>query len=205
MHKIAKEYLLVNKFIVKNFSDSLSLKNIGIVGSGQMGSGIAYVFGRYVNMKIFIKILFRVSKHNVFIYDSNKGQLEKCSKYAHSIIDKEITKGTLKKAEKEEILSNFNFTDDFNVFKNCQFVIEAIPENFELKSKLFKSLDDITNRDVILASNTSSISITKLAAVTSKPHKVIGMHFMNPVPVMKLVEVIRGLQTTDDTFKQTTE
>lgn len=145
-----------------------------------------------------------MSKHKVFVYDSNKAQLEKCSKYAHSFIDKEITKGTLKKEEKEEIVSNFNFTNDINAFKDCQFVVEAIPENFELKSKLFKSLDQITHKDAILASNTSSISITKLAAVTSKPQKVIGMHFMNPVPVMKLVEVIRGLQTADETYQQTT-
>ncbi len=131
--------------------------------------------------------------------------MERCSKYTYSLIDKEITKGTLKKEEKEETISNFEFTDDFNVFRNCQFIVEAVPENFELKSKLFKSLDEVTNREVILASNTSSISITKLAAVTSKPQKVIGMHFMNPVPVMKLVEVIRGLQTGEDTFKQTTE
>jgi len=141
----------------------------------------------------------------VFIYDSNKSQLDKCSKYTNSLIDKEISKGLLKKEEKEEIINNFNYTDDFNTFKNCQFIVEAVPENFELKSKLFKSLDEITNKDVILASNTSSISITKLAAVTSKPQKIVGMHFMNPVPVMKLVEVIKGLQTSEDTFQTTSE
>jgi 3-hydroxybutyryl-CoA dehydrogenase len=90
-------------------------------------------------------------------------------------------------------------------FKDSNFVVEAATERFEVKQEIFKSLDQITNKDVILSSNTSSISITKIASSVSRPNKVIGMHFMNPVPVMKLVEVIRGLQTDEDTFKTTTE
>jgi 3-hydroxybutyryl-CoA dehydrogenase len=175
---------------MKRFADAI--KTVGVVGSGQMGSGIGYVFGR-------------VSKHKVLIYDNSKQQLDKSFKYVNSLLDKEITKGLIKEEEKKEIISNFNFTDDFNSFKQANFVVEAIPENFELKQKLFKSLDEVTEKHVILASNTSSISITKLAAQTTRPDKVIGMHFMNPVPVMKLVEVIKGLQTSNNTYETTTE
>jgi 3-hydroxybutyryl-CoA dehydrogenase len=146
-----------------------------------------------------------VSKHKVLIYDTNKNQLDKANKFANSLIEKEITKGTLKNEEKQEVLSNLTFTDDLNSFEVCNFVVEAIPENFELKQKVFKSLDEITDKNIILATNTSSISITKLAASTSRPNKVIGMHFMNPVPVMKLVEVIKGLQTDEETFNITTK
>ena len=120
-------------------------------------------------------------------------------------MDKEITKGTLKSEDKENITKNFSFTDDLNNFKETNFVVEAATEKFEVKQEIFKKIDQITNKDVILATNTSSISITKIASSISRPNKVIGMHFMNPVPVMKLVEVIRGLQTDEETFKTTTE
>lgn len=111
----------------------------------------------------------------------------------------------MKNEEKEGILKNFSFTDNLQNFKESNFVVEAATEKFEVKQEIFKSLDQITNKDVILSTNTSSISITKIASCVSRPNKVIGMHFMNPVPVMKLVEVIRGLQTDEDTFKTTTE
>lgn len=118
-------------------------------------------------------------------------------------MDKEVTKGTLK-SENIDIIK-INYTNDLQSLKDCNFVVEAVTENLEIKQQLFKSLDIITDKNTILASNTSSISITKLAASTSRPNKVIGMHFMNPVPVMKLVEVIRGLQTDESTFNITTE
>jgi 3-hydroxybutyryl-CoA dehydrogenase len=139
------------------------------------------------------------------MYDTSKVQLDKAHKFINSLMDKEVLKGTLKNEEKETFNKNFSFTDDLNNFKNANFVVEAATEKFEVKSDIFKSLDQITEKNVILATNTSSISITKIAAAVSRPSKVIGMHFMNPVPVMKLVEVIRGLQTDEDTFKTTTE
>jgi 3-hydroxybutyryl-CoA dehydrogenase len=138
------------------------------------------------------------------LYDTNKTQLEKANKYVNSLLEKEISKGSLKSEEKAAIQQNFTFTDDLETFKATNFVVEAATEKIEIKQDIFRSLDQITNKNVILATNTSSISITKLAASVSRPHKVIGMHFMNPVPVMKLVEVIRGLQTDEDTFSITT-
>jgi 3-hydroxybutyryl-CoA dehydrogenase len=182
-------YNLFSKF---SFSSSIK-KNIGVVGSGQMGTGIAYVFGR-------------VAQHNVILYDTNSNQLAKSSKFMDNLLDKEIAKGTLNNDLKTNIKSNMKFTDNLQEFTNCSFIVEAATENFEVKEKIFKSLDEITGgKDVILATNTSSISITKIASKVSKPEKVIGMHFMNPVPVMKLVEVIRGLQTDDNTFNNTLE
>jgi 3-hydroxybutyryl-CoA dehydrogenase len=189
--KILKKtfYNLYSKF---SFSSS-NKKSIGVVGSGQMGTGIAYVFGR-------------VAQHNVILYDTNSNQLAKSSKFMDNLLDKEIAKGTLNNDLKTNIKSNMKFTDNLQEFTNCSFIVEAATENFEVKEKIFKSLDEITGgKDVILATNTSSISITKIASKVSKPEKVIGMHFMNPVPVMKLVEVIRGLQTDDNTFNTTLE
>jgi 3-hydroxybutyryl-CoA dehydrogenase len=174
----------------KLFSENI--KTVGIIGSGQMGTGIAYVFGR-------------VSNHKILIFDNNKVQLEKANKFINSLLDKELTKGILKNEDKDIILKNFKYTSELNDFRETNFVVEAATEKLEVKQELFRNLDNITNKDVILATNTSSISITKIAASTKRPNKVIGMHFMNPVPVMKLVEIIKGLQTDEETFKTTTE
>ncbi len=148
---------------------------------------------------------FRVANNKVLLYDTSKIQLDKANKFVNSLLEKEIAKGTLKLEEKDSIQKNFTFTDDLDTFKSTNFVVEAATEKFEVKQDIFKSLDQITNKNVILASNTSSISITKIASSVSRPNKVIGMHFMNPVPVMKLVEVIRGLQTDEETFSTTTK
>jgi 3-hydroxybutyryl-CoA dehydrogenase len=139
------------------------------------------------------------------IYDTNKEQLEKSNKFINSLLDKEVAKNTLKAEEKDSFSKNFRFSDKLEDFKDSNFIVEAATEKFEIKQEIFKSLDRITDRNVILATNTSSISITKIAACVTKPNKVIGMHFMNPVPVMKLVEVIKGLQTDEETFKTTLE
>jgi 3-hydroxybutyryl-CoA dehydrogenase len=148
---------------------------------------------------------FRTSEHNVVVYDVNSSQLDKSKNFIKGLLDKEITKGTLKSDERSTIDSRFKFSTNLNDFQECQFAIEAATENLEIKQKIIKSLDDITKPSAIIASNTSSISITKLASFTKRPNQVIGMHFMNPVPIMKLVEIIRGLQTDDETFKKTAE
>ncbi len=148
-------------------------------------------------------IILRTSGRNVFIYDSSIKQLEKSNKFISSLMEKEVTKGTLKQEEVKGIKSKFNYIDNLKNLSECNFIVEAVTENFEIKQNLFKQLDSITPQTTIFASNTSSISITKLAASTQRSNKFIGMHFMNPVPVMKLVEVIRGLQTDDHTFNVT--
>lgn len=161
----------------------------GIVGAGQMGTGIAYVYNR-------------VGKKRTIVYDANANQLNKSSNFINNLLDKEIQKNKLSSEEKTEILKRFTFSSDINQLKDITFLIEAVPECFEIKNTIFKQLDKIiASKDTILASNTSSISITKLAAIVSRPEKVIGMHFMNPVPVMRAVEVTKGLQTSDETFK----
>jgi len=176
--------------LYKSFSSNI--KNIGIIGSGQMGTGIAYVFNR------------QASK-SVMIYDSNKNQLQKSESFINKLIEKEIGKKQISLEEKERISKRFTFTDNIQSMKEADFIVEAATENFDIKSKIFKQLDEITKKETILASNTSSISITKLASSISRPDKIIGMHFMNPVPIMKLVEVIKGLSTSNDTFNTTVD
>ncbi len=176
------------KHLFKSFSSKVN--NVGVIGAGQMGTGIAYVFNRQANKK-------------VIIFDSNKAQLSKSQAFIDKLIDKEISKKTLSDNDKVNLNKNFIYSDDINSMKETQFIVEAVTENFEVKENIFKNLDSITSKDTILASNTSSISITKLASTVKRPDKIIGMHFMNPVPVMKLVEVIKGLSTSDETFKTT--
>jgi 3-hydroxybutyryl-CoA dehydrogenase len=175
----------INKFLF-----SSNIKSIGIIGSGQMGTGIAYVFNRQAGK-------------NVIIYDSNKAQLQKSESFISKLIEKEIQKKSVTEEEKERILKRFTYSDNIQSLVESNFIIEAATENFEVKSKIFKQLDEISSKETILASNTSSISITKLASTVNRPDKIIGMHFMNPVPIMKLVEVIKGLPTSTDTFNTT--
>jgi 3-hydroxybutyryl-CoA dehydrogenase len=120
-------------------------------------------------------------------------------------LDRELAKGKISEAQKSETLKQITPAIDRSALASCDFVVEAASEKFEIKSELFREMDRICRPEVILASNTSSISITKLAATTSRPDKVIGMHFFNPVPVMKLVEVVRGLATSDETFQTVRE
>lgn len=165
----------------------MSIKTVGIVGSGQMGNGIAQVAAD--------------SGFQVIMQDISQAALDKGLATIKSSLDRLIKKGTITETRKTEVLAKIKTTTDINEFKAVDIVIEAATENVELKLKIFKQLDEILPAHALLVSNTSSISITKIAAATRRPEKVAGMHFMNPVPLMKLVEGIRGLQTSDETFK----
>ena len=161
------------------------MKNIAVIGAGTMGNGIAHVFAQF--------------GHTVTLIDVSQDALDKAKATITKNLDRQVTKGTLSEAEKLNTLSNITTdTSIENGVKNVQLVVEAATENIELKLKIFNELDRVCAPEVILASNTSSISITKIASVTNRPDKVIGMHFMNPVPVMKLVEIIRGYSTSDE-------
>jgi 3-hydroxybutyryl-CoA dehydrogenase len=161
------------------------MKNIAVIGAGTMGNGIAHVFAQF--------------GHTVTLIDVSQDALDKAKATITKNLDRQVSKGTLSEAEKLSTLSNITTdTSIENGVKNVQLVVEAATENIELKLKIFNELDRVCAPEVILASNTSSISITKIASVTNRPDKVIGMHFMNPVPVMKLVEIIRGYSTSDE-------
>lgn len=164
----------------------MSFKKAGIVGAGQMGNGIAQVIA--------------ANGGAVTMLDINDEALQKGLATITKSCDRLIKKEKMTEDEKQKLLSNITTTTDIENLKDCDVVIEAATENVDLKLKIFKQLDEICNKDAILASNTSSISITKIAGATHRPEKVVGMHFMNPVPLMKLVEGIRGLQTSDESF-----
>jgi 3-hydroxybutyryl-CoA dehydrogenase len=166
-------------------------KTIGIVGAGTMGNGIAQTAA--------------ATGFDVVMCDISDDFVKKGFDTISKSLDRFIKKETLTEEGKTEILGRIKTTTDLNDLKDCFLVVEAATENFDIKKKLFQDLDAITNADCILASNTSSISITKIAAATSRPDKVIGMHFMNPVPLMKLVEVIRGIATSDETYEKVRE
>ncbi|WP_214229292.1 3-hydroxybutyryl-CoA dehydrogenase [Pedobacter sp. B4-66] len=162
------------------------MKNISVIGSGTMGNGIAHTFAQF--------------GHQVNLVDINKEALEKAINTISKNLDRQITKGTITEVQKVETLKNITvFTDMQSGVASADLIVEAATENLDLKLKIFKDLDAFVKPQTILASNTSSISITKIASVTNRGDKVIGMHFMNPVPVMKLVEVIRGYATSDET------
>lgn len=162
---------------------------IGVVGAGQMGNGIAQVAAGF--------------GFQVVMVDVQASSLQKGIATITSSCDRLIKKGTMTEDQKKTLLGNIKTAENVQALKDCDFVVEAATENVDLKLKIFKELDQVVKAGAILASNTSSISITKIAAVTSRPDKVVGMHFMNPVPLMKLVEGIRGLQTSDETFQKT--
>nr|KAJ3420596.1 hypothetical protein HK105_005486 [Polyrhizophydium stewartii] len=169
-----------------------NIESIGVIGAGQMGVGIAHVTAH-------------VSKKPVILLDSNSEQLKKGVELIDLLLQKDVKKGKITDDERAETLSRVSTTTDMSGFSNVDFVIEAVSENPSLKRELFVNLDRITPKHAILASNTSSISITKIAAATTRPEQVIGMHFMNPVPVMKLVEIIPGLATSPETLAATLE
>jgi 3-hydroxybutyryl-CoA dehydrogenase len=164
---------------------------IGVVGAGTMGNGIAQTAAR--------------AGYDVVMRDVKEEFVERGMKAIDKSLQRDVDKERLKEDEKRAIVGRIRTTTELFELANASFVIEAITENLEAKRELFRALDGVINRDAILASNTSSISITKLGAATARPDKVIGMHFMNPVPVMKLVEVIRGIATSDDTWARTRE
>ncbi len=161
------------------------MKNIAVIGSGTMGNGIAHVFAQ--------------NGYNVSLIDISTDALNKAIATIGKNIDRQVAKGVLKEEDKTNTLKNIKtFTEMDKGINGCELVIEAATENPEIKFKLFRDLDTMCPEGVILASNTSSISLTKIGAQTKRSDKVIGMHFMNPVPVMKLVEVIRGYNTSDE-------
>jgi 3-hydroxybutyryl-CoA dehydrogenase len=161
------------------------MKKIAVIGSGTMGNGIAHVFAQ--------------KGYKVSMIDLSASALEKALRTIESNLDRMIVKGTATEADKEHTLQNITrFTSVEDGVKECDLVVEAATENIEIKLSLFKELDQLSPAHTIIASNTSSISITKIASVTTRPEKVIGMHFMNPVPLMKLVEVIRGYSTSEE-------
>lgn len=161
------------------------MKNVAVIGAGTMGNGIAHVFAQ--------------NGYNVSLIDISQNALDKAVAVINKNLDRLIKKEILTEAQKAETLSRLTtFTNTAEGVANAELVVEAATENIDLKLKIFKELSEITNEDVILATNTSSISITKIASVTNRADKVIGMHFMNPVPVMKLVEIIRGYATSDE-------
>ena len=165
----------------------MAIKKIGVIGAGQMGHGIALVAAQ--------------SGFDVILRDIKDDYVNKGISKINKFLDKSIEKGKITKDKKDEILGKIKSTTKVEDLKDVDLVIEAIFENVEVKKELFKELDKICKKTTYLASNTSTIPITDLASVTSRPEKFIGMHFMNPVPIMKLVEVIRGLRTNDETAK----
>lgn len=164
------------------------MKNIAVIGSGTMGNGIAHTFAQ--------------KGFSVNLIDISEQALEKGLNTITANLDRMLAKGSIDETEKSATLNNIStFTQMEEGVKNVELVVEAATENVDLKLKIFKQLDEITSKETILASNTSSISITQIASVTKRQDKVIGMHFMNPVPIMKLVEIIRGYSTSDEVTK----
>lgn len=164
------------------------MKLIGIVGAGQMGNGIAQVAAQF--------------GFDVIMMDVSAASLQKGLATITSSCDRMIKKGSMTEDQKKNLLAKIKTGENIHALKDCDIVIEAATENIDLKLKIFRDLDETVKAGALLCSNTSSISITKIASVTKRPDKVAGMHFMNPVPLMKLVEGIRGLQTSDETFAQ---
>lgn len=165
----------------------MSINHVMVVGAGQMGSGIAQVFAQ--------------SGYQVKLNDVNEEALEKGFGFIEKILSKDVSKGKITEDEKIAILGRITTSSSLEDASECDLVVEAIVENMDVKKSVFQELDRIAPAHAILASNTSSLPITEIAAVTNRPEKVIGMHFMNPVPVMKLVEIIRGLATSDETYE----
>lgn len=161
---------------------------IGVIGAGTMGNGIAQTAAN--------------AGFSVVMCDVSPEFVEKGLANISKSLDRFVKKETITAEQKAEILGRITTTSQLEDLKDCTLVVEAATENFEIKKQIFEKLDVITGPDAILSSNTSSISITKIAAVTKRPDKVIGMHFFNPVPLMKLVEVIRGIATSDETYEK---
>jgi 3-hydroxybutyryl-CoA dehydrogenase len=160
------------------------MKNIAVIGAGTMGNGIAHTFAQF--------------NYKVHLIDISQASLDKGIATISKNLDRMVAKEKISEADKTQTLKNITtFTSIADGAKNTDLVVEAATENADLKSKIFKELDAVCAEKTILATNTSSISITQIAAVTNRPDRVIGMHFMNPVPIMKLVEIIRGYNTSD--------
>jgi 3-hydroxybutyryl-CoA dehydrogenase len=164
----------------------MDIRRVGVIGAGTMGNGIAHVFAR--------------GGYSVVLCDLEQRFLNRGLETIIKNFDREVAKNKLSAEDKAAALQRIDPVTDRARLADCDFIVEAATERFEIKTEIFRDLDRLTRPEVILASNTSSISITKLAALTKRPEKVIGMHFFNPVPMMKLVEVIRGLASSGETF-----
>ncbi len=165
----------------------MQIKNVMVVGAGQMGAGIAQVFAQ--------------AEYNVVLHDLKEDFVQKGMDYISKNMNRQVEKERMTREEADAVLGRLKPSTDLNNASDVDLVVEAVVENLDVKCKLFTHLDEITPEHAILATNTSSLPITEIAAATNRPEKVIGMHFMNPVPVMKLVEIIRGLATTDEVYK----
>jgi 3-hydroxybutyryl-CoA dehydrogenase len=166
-----------------------AIRTIGVLGAGTMGNGIAHVFAR--------------SGYDVILRDVETRFLDHAMETIAKNLDREIKKGKIAEGDKSKILGRIHPTTEMSTIARVDFAIEAVPERLDLKLSVLRQADQLLRPEVMLASNTSSISVTTLAAATSRPDRFIGMHFMNPVPVMVLIEVIRALQTSDETFHTT--
>ena len=164
----------------------MNIHRVGVIGAGTMGNGIAHVFAR--------------GGFTVVLCDVEQRFLDRGLETIRKNLDREVAKNKITADDKSAVLKRIQTATDYAKLSGYEFVIEAATEKFEIKAEIFRELERVTPPEAILASNTSSISITRLAGVTKRPDKVIGMHFFNPVPVMKLVEVIRGLATSQETF-----
>jgi 3-hydroxybutyryl-CoA dehydrogenase len=169
--------------------EDMDIKRVGVIGAGTMGNGIAHVFAR--------------NGFAVILCDVEQRFLERGIATIAKNLDREVAKNKISADDKSATLARIAGVVDRSALADCDFIVEAATEKFEIKTEIFRDLDRVTRAEAILASNTSSISITKLGALTKRPEKVIGMHFFNPVPVMKLVELIRGLATSQETFSET--
>jgi 3-hydroxybutyryl-CoA dehydrogenase len=166
-----------------------SIRTVAVLGAGTMGNGIAHVFAR--------------CGYSVILRDIDPQFVERGIATIAKNLDREVKKGKLTEADKPKVLARIQPVTDMAAIARADFVVEAVPERLELKRSVLRDADKLMQPGAILASNTSSISVTTLAAATSRPDRFVGMHFMNPVPVMALIEVIRALQTSDATFKTT--
>lgn len=161
------------------------IRRVAVVGAGTMGNGIAHVFA--------------AAEYDVVLIDLERARLEAALQTIGANLERQVRKGTIDDAAREATLARIETATALSAAAEARLVVEAVSEDLALKARIFRELDEVTPTDAVLASNTSSISITALAGATRRPEQVIGMHFMNPVPVMKLIEVIRGLQTSDET------
>jgi 3-hydroxybutyryl-CoA dehydrogenase len=165
----------------------LNIETVMVIGAGQMGAGIAQVFA--------------VSGYQVSLYDVDQKNTQKGIEGIDKRLKKQVGKGSLSAKEYEEIMERLHLANEITAAQKADLIVEAVVEKMEVKQAIFAELDSLAPSHTVLATNTSSLPITEIAAVTTRPEKVIGMHFMNPVPVMKLVEIIRGLATTDEVYQ----
>lgn len=165
----------------------MSINTVMVIGAGQMGGGIAQVMA--------------TAGHKTYLNDVNIEIVMKRIDFINKLLEKDVSKGKITEEQRDATLNNLIPSTDQHDAADCDLVVEAIVENMDVKAKVFKNLDEVCKPSCILASNTSSLPITEIAAHTKRPEQVIGMHFMNPVPVMKLVEIIRGLATSDETYQ----